>query len=227
MTLPIPTGLAAAPPMMTPPDGPRTPPARNTARPGTWRRSRPTGTAALTAAAAALLISVGGCSSAPATPTAASSPPPRRMPAASATPHGGLPDPSRVDFADPAAVSRAALACLWTIDTATDRGQGDAARRAAVYLTPAYAVRLALAPAQPPDPTWVQHRAYARLRLRPVHDDGAPADTATGAYRQWQITTTSVGRDGWRGAVFSVIAFVTLTRSGRGQPWRVAGITMS
>lgn len=164
-------------------------------------------------------------STAPRTPAAAIPTAPGTRPAM--TPHGGLPNPRRIDATDPTEVSRAALTCLWLVDTAIDRSPRDAAQRAAPYLTPAYAGQLDGSPAQVADPAWARHLAYAHLRLSLAHDDGSPQDTATEAYRQWRITITPVGRDRWRGYTIAVIAFATLTRTGPGQPWRVAGISVS
>jgi hypothetical protein len=151
-----------------------------------------------------------------------------RRPDAARTPHGGLPDARRIDHGDATAVSRAALTVAWTIDTVIDQGQRDAFARAAPYLTPAYAAQLAQQPLQAAPSTWWDHRAYSKLQLEPIDPDaGAPQDTTTSAYRQWRITNTPTGRDGWQGTPVKAIVFVTLTRANTGLPWRIAEITAS
>jgi hypothetical protein len=142
-----------------------------------------------------------------------------------AMPHGGLPNPHKVDGNNPDAVSRAALTVMWTIDTAIDQGgQHDAYLRAIPYLTDAYATQIR---AQPPQTGSAQtilagHHAYTQVKLTQGHDDGAPPDTTTVAYRQWVITVTAIGRDGWKGPPVTNLAYLVLNRSGPRQPWRIS-----
>ncbi|WP_067067585.1 hypothetical protein [Carbonactinospora thermoautotrophica] len=141
-----------------------------------------------------------------------------------------LPDPQKVDGADPDAVSRAAVTVMWTMDTTIDTSQYQAELRAAPYLTADYAARLRqYPPVAAPGAQWNQwaaHRAYTTVRLTPGYDD-RPLDTATTAHRQWSVTATPIGRDGWRGQPVTATVFVTLTRTGPGQPWRVAAVTVA
>ncbi|MDG4537209.1 hypothetical protein N3K67_34695, partial [Streptomyces sp. AV19] len=71
-----------------------------------------------------------------------------------------------------------------------------------------------------------RHRAYTTVNLRPAQDAGRPGDDATHALRQWSVTTTARGRDGWNGPPDIVAAFVELSRPADGDPWRVAGVSL-
>ncbi|WP_433473861.1 hypothetical protein ACQPZP_34430 [Spirillospora sp. CA-142024] len=188
------------------------------------RRRRP----GVLAVAALLLVPGCGLPHQERTGGAATSPPaaiPSTPPAPTATPRGGLPDPKAVDRQDATAVSRAAVQVMWTVDAATDRGQGDAYRRARPYLTPAYAARSEAQPAGAVPSVWRDHRAYARVRLAPqTPEDGVPPDNARTAHRQWDVTVTPIGRDGWKGPSTHAIAFVTLTRDAE-NAWWVSEVT--
>jgi hypothetical protein len=117
---------------------------------------------------------------------------------------------------------------MWTVDAAIDQGQQDAYLRAIGYLTAGYAATIRAQPPQFAPAPWRDHRAYSRLRLKPLRrEEGAPADTPTTAYRQWSLTVLPTGRDGWRGRRTTAVLFVTLTRPGPGSPWRISGITSS
>ena len=187
------------------------------------RRGRP----AVLAVTALLLASGCGLPHREKAEGAATSPPsalPSTPPAPTATPHG-LPDPKTVDRHDATAVSRAAVQVMWTVDASIDRGQGDAYRRARPYLTPEYAARTDAQPLGAVPSVWRDHRAYARVRLRPqTPEDGAPPDNARTSHRQWEVTVTPTGRDGWKGTPTQAIAFVTLTRDA-GDAWQVSGVT--
>lgn len=141
-----------------------------------------------------------------------------------------LPDPRKVNFRDPTAVSRAALTVMWTVDTTSDTSQYQAELRAAPFCTPTYTDQLRRNPPRSGPGadwnTWAAHRAYTTAALQPAYDD-QPPDTPTQALRQWGVITHPVGRDGWHGRPVSATAFVTLTRGGPGQPWRVSGVRLS
>ncbi|WP_157254805.1 hypothetical protein [Nonomuraea typhae] len=156
-------------------------------------------------------------------------------PAASPTRPIPLPLPSSrpaaagTDDTAPDAVSAAALTAMWSIDTATDHDPRAAALRASPWLSPAYLAALRSDPSPGTDATWTTwaaHRARTQVNLAPGHDQ-RPADTATTAYRQWSLTITPVGRDGWRGPPSDLTAFATLTREHHGATWKVAAITVS
>ncbi|MFC7650616.1 hypothetical protein ACFQX6_67385 [Streptosporangium lutulentum] len=116
---------------------------------------------------------------------------------------------------------------MWAADTTADTGWHQATLRAAAYLAPAYLAQLrAQGPARDPGAEWriwARHRAYLRPQLRPGRDEHPP-DTATQALRQWLLTLTPIGRDGWRGRPRSMTVFVELTRA-RGA-WKLSAIAV-
>ncbi|MFG3253219.1 hypothetical protein [Streptomyces sp. NPDC048172] len=148
------------------------------------------------------------------------------------TPKGGTARPGDVEQTDADEMSRGALKALWTFDTTVDRRPQDAELRTAEagWLTGAYADRLRAHRSRPvPGAQWQQwddHRAYTTVGLKQTQDAAKPPDTETEAWRQWTVTATPTGRDRWRGDPVTVTAYVQLTRSAPGKPWRVAGITV-
>ncbi|CNF47672.1 Uncharacterised protein [Mycobacterium tuberculosis] len=157
--------------------------------------------------------------SAPVTPAHSSTPVP------SATPHGGLPDPDAIDRGDATAVSRSAIQVMWTVDAAVDSSQLDAYRRAKPYLSAEYAKRVSGETTGVLPSLWREHRAYSRVHLtQQAPEDGVGADTAATAHRQWGITATPTGRDGWTGSPVHATAFVTLRRGNDGG-WQVSEVT--
>jgi hypothetical protein len=138
-----------------------------------------------------------------------------------------LPNPAAVNYADPTAVSQAAVIIQWTMDTVTDASQYQAELRSAPFLAPAYLAQLrANPPVAAPGYQWDQwaaHRAYTTVSLVAEPDD-QPADTATIAYRQWGITVTPRGIGGWTGAPLTATVFVQLSRAGSGRPWLISAI---
>lgn len=147
-------------------------------------------------------------------------------------PKGGIPSPGDVDRTDATAVSKAALTALSTYDTAIDRSRNDAGRRvaAAGWCTAPYAAQLKAAANQAAPggswSTWTQHKAYTKATLQETAEAGRPQDTATTAYRQWTITVTPHGRDGWIGPAETSAAFVELTRAAAGQPWHLNSVSV-
>lgn len=119
---------------------------------------------------------------------------------------------------------------MWTMDTTTDTGEQQADLRAAPYLSPNYLTELREATPRPaPDAdwrTWSAHRAFTVVTLEAAHDD-QPPDTPGAAHRQWGLTVTPIGRDGWEGEPNLVTVFVTLTRPGPGRGWRVSAVNVS
>jgi hypothetical protein len=138
-----------------------------------------------------------------------------------------LPSPAAVNYANPTAVSQAAVIIQWTMDTVTDASQYQAELRSAPFLAPAYLAQLrAHPPVGAPGYQWNQwaaHRAYTTVSVVAEPDD-QPADTATTAYRQWGITVTPHGVGGWTGAAVAATVFVQLSRGGSGRPWLVSAI---
>lgn len=146
-------------------------------------------------------------------------------PAPTASPHVGLPNPRMVNHLDATAVSRAAVQTMWTVDAANDRSQLDAYLRAHPYMTSACYAELKTQPVGTIPSHWRDHHAYARPRLeRQSIEAGVGEDTATRAHRQWSVTVTPIGRDGWIGHSARAIVFTTLTRNGDGL-WKVSAIS--
>lgn len=136
--------------------------------------------------------------------------------------------PGTVDQRDADAVSAAVLTTMWRIDTTADRDQRDAVLRAAGWLSPAYLADLRAGPKVGTDAawtTWAAHRARTKPALTAGRDQ-RPPDTATHADRQWQLTVTPIGADGWRGRPLTMTAFVALGRDRRRAPWRVVSVTL-
>ncbi|GAB2785850.1 hypothetical protein [Streptomyces daliensis] len=156
-------------------------------------------------------------------------------PGAGATgePKGGTVRPEDVKGTDADAVSRGALKSLWTFDTAIDSGPRDAELRTAEagWLTDKYADKLrADRPQSVPGAQWQEwdkHRAYTKVGLEQTEDAAKPADADGEAWRQWTVTTTPTGRDQWSGDPLVVTAYVQLTRTADGKPWRVADVTVA
>ncbi|WP_329473053.1 hypothetical protein OIE75_32290 [Streptomyces sp. NBC_01723] len=129
-------------------------------------------------------------------------------------------------------VSRGTLAGLWTFDTTTDRGPHDAELRTADagWLTEAHADRLRAHRPQPVTDAqwqqWIRHRAHTTVVVKKSEDAARPPDTDTGAWRQWTVTATPSGRNGWKGELVVVTAYVHLTRTAVGTSWRVADVTV-
>lgn len=147
-------------------------------------------------------------------------------PSKGATPPG-LPDPQGIDHSDATAVARAAVTVMWTVDAEIDQGQRDAYKRACPYLTAQYAAQIASEDSVGPVPAvWKEHRAYAKVSLTLQQPEGdLDPDTATRAYRQWSITVTPTGRDGWTGPRTRATAFVVLVRATARDSWRVFRVT--
>jgi hypothetical protein len=166
--------------------------------------------------------------SSPTRPPAPSSvPPAQAIPRATATPTLPLPRMDKVVQSDATQVSAAALTVLFTYDTTTDTTTQDAATRAEVWMTAAYAAaqREAVVVAAPGAlwTTWAAHKAYTVPALEQGREP-APSDTATSAFRQWLVRYTPAGRDGWQGEPTLVVAFVTLSRATANDPWRVSDL---
>ncbi|MFE3205304.1 hypothetical protein [Embleya sp. NPDC059237] len=146
------------------------------------------------------------------------------------TPAASLPAVSNVDGGDATAVARAAVVTMWTVDTAIDATQWDAAQRAAPFLTPAYAESLRISP-QVAGPggtwlTWAQHKAVTRVVATSADDSGKPPDTDTKALHAFMVTITASGGNGWTGPPVIATAFVSLERASAAQPWKVSSVRL-
>ncbi|MFD0852765.1 hypothetical protein ACFQ07_11045, partial [Actinomadura adrarensis] len=62
---------------------------------------------------------------------------------------------------------------------------------------------------------------------RPLaREAGAPKDAPTVAHRQWEMTTTSTGRDAWRDTARTWVVYVALSRPSARDPWRLSGVVV-
>ncbi len=137
--------------------------------------------------------------------------------------------PATINQRDATAVSRAALTIMWSVDSIRDHaGQRDAYLRASVYFTRDYATRIrrTFAPQRLPG-LWEQHKAFNAVEVKAIEDEDQASDTPTHAGRQWSLTITPTGRDGWTGETFTVLAFTELVRADNRHPWRLTNVVVS
>ena len=160
--------------------------------------------------------------------TAASQPAPlpRKTPTQGATAGFATPEPRSVDQHRADRVAVAAAIALSASDTTLDADPNQTARRAIAWLAPSMAEQVTkFPPVAAPGAqwtTWAAHRAYLVPKAVLVQDSGRPADSAAIAYRQLAVTTTAVGRDGWKASPVRSILFMTLNNIDGN--WRVAQI---
>ncbi|MFD3482626.1 hypothetical protein [Streptomyces sp. NPDC058665] len=153
-------------------------------------------------------------------------------PASTDTPRGSAVRPQEVEGTDADAVGGGVLKALWTYDTTTDGGPRDAELRAAEagWLTGAYADQVrAHRPRSVPGAQWREwagHHARTTVALKKTEDAAKPPDTGTEAWRQWTVTATPKGREGWTGDPVVSSVYVHLTRTTTDKPWRVAEVTV-
>ncbi len=142
------------------------------------------------------------------------------------TPAGGLPPASTLTSTDPDVVAAAGLTAYCRADTALDLGPADTHRRALPWTTGQLAAGIrGDRPVTGPGAAWTAlaaHRGYTTVTVIRAYDDGAPTDTRTAVYRQFTVTTTPHGRDGWTGPPLTHTDYLTLTRTASG--WRVGGL---
>lgn len=129
---------------------------------------------------------------------------------------------------DATAVGEAFARGSWSIDTTSEVSEATAEARLDALMTPSLAARVAAA-ARSISPTatfaeWAAHRVVTRVEVAQTHDPGAPPDTPTAAVRSFAVTVTPVGAEGWAGQVITEVEFITLTRPGPGEPWRIADV---
>ncbi|MFH8337767.1 hypothetical protein [Streptomyces sp. AM6-12] len=154
-------------------------------------------------------------------PNATYSEPPPLPRGVKGTPEAGL--TTHVDENDATSVAKAIAVTTWTFDTRIDTTQVDAQRRTARWLTPGYARSIENAqPVAAPDASWTamaEHHGYTTATARQAHDT-APQDTPTEAYRQFEVTVTPHGRDGWKGPAETWVEWIHLVRTRTGEPWK-------
>jgi hypothetical protein len=132
------------------------------------------------------------------------------------------------DARDATAVARAFALGSWSIDTTSQHGEVDAEARLVALMTPQLAaeVQAGAATVRPSSAflAWRRHQATTLAAVVPTHDSGAPPDTTTLAHRSFAVPVTPTGRDGWTGPTETHVEFITLSRPGPGEPWRVADV---
>lgn len=164
---------------------------------------------------------------APATPEAVTQAPvtPQAIPTGRrGVPGGGLPPTATLTDPSPDVVGAAGLRAYYGSDTALDVSPVDAARRALPWTTGQLTdATRDYHPVAGPGAVWngwAAHRAYVTVDPARAYDDGAPADTASTAYREYVLTLTPHGRDRWVGPTVTYTTFLTLTKTPAG--WRIA-----
>jgi len=123
-------------------------------------------------------------------------------------------------------VAAAGLTAYHRADTALDLGPADTHRRALPWTTGQLAAGIrGDRPVTGPGAAWTTlaaHHGYTTVTVTRAYDDGAPADIKATVYRQFTVTATPRGRDGWTGPTDTHIDYLTLTRTGRG--WRITAL---
>jgi len=164
--------------------------------------------------------------SATAGPTASGFTPTRVPTGRTGSPAGGLPPASTLTNPDPNVAAGAGLTAYYRTDTALDLGPADTHRRALPWTTGQLAAGIrGDQPVTGPGAAWTAlaaHHGYTTVTVTRAYDDGAPTDTRTAVYRQFTVTTTPRGRDGWIGALVNHTDFLTLTRTRNG--WRITAL---
>jgi hypothetical protein len=153
-------------------------------------------------------------------------------PAEAPTPQPPAPSTAQLlaggDARDATVVARVFALGSWSIDTTSQRGEVDAQARLAALMTPTLAAQVQAGAATVPPSSaflaWRRHQATTLATVAPTHDSGAPPDTTTLAHRSFALAVTPAGSDGWTGPTQIHVEFITLTRPGPGEPWRVADV---
>lgn len=132
------------------------------------------------------------------------------------SPAASQPVPAAINRTNPSAVAEAALVALDSYDTQIDNGPNGAARRAVPWLSQTFAGAVMrdrpVSGAGAEWTEWASHRAYVTPTLS-AGEDQSPPDSATTALRQYEVTLTPIGRDGWIGQPVTESVFVTLKKS--------------
>jgi hypothetical protein len=132
------------------------------------------------------------------------------------------------DPRDATTVGRVFALGSWSLDTTTQHGEVDAEARLVALMTPQLTAQVQADAATVRQNSaflaWRQHRATTIATVVPTHDSGAPADTPTLAHRSFAVAVTPTGSDGWTGPTEVHVEFITLSRPGTGEPWRVADV---
>jgi len=140
-----------------------------------------------------------------------------------------VPSPSGVHATDATSVSEAWAEVAYGFDTKYDSSPHDALLRSARWLTAKRAAdERSYHPASGAGDdwnTWAGHKAWTTVSVTADDDGDGPSDTAVLAYRALFVNGTAHGRDGWTGTGPRANVYLTLTRTGRGEPWRIKDVT--
>ncbi|MEU1377879.1 hypothetical protein ABZ442_30145 [Streptomyces triculaminicus] len=154
-------------------------------------------------------------------PDASYSPPKPLPKGKEGTPKAGL--PQGVDDKDATAVAEAIAVTNWTFDADLDSSPSDAQRRTVQWLTGALAKDVTGAqPLAQPAAAWramAEHHGYTSATAKRAYDDQQP-DTDTEAFRQFEVTVKTLGRDDWKGPTDTWVQWIHLTRTAKDQPWK-------
>lgn len=140
-----------------------------------------------------------------------------------------VPDsPPLVASASPDQVAKVGLEVMFQSYCDRDTGPHAAARRALAYLAPPMSTDVLAAPpvasAGAKWDLWMRHRAVLTSQVTPGNDP-TPPDTANRVYRQYQVTQTVRGENGWSAPDETTTVFVTLVRTPEG--WRISELVRS
>lgn len=140
-----------------------------------------------------------------------------------------VPRPTGVQATDATAVSKAWTEVAYGYDTKYDSSPHDAVLRSARWFTAKKAAdERSYHPASGAGEawtTWADHKAWTTASVTFDDDGDGPTDTASLAYRALFVDGKAHGRDGWTGTGPRANVFLTLTRSGKGKPWRISQVT--
>jgi hypothetical protein len=201
-------------------------------------------TAHLAVAVAAAVVLVAGCAtttsrvaagdppsttaSASRPSTAATAAAPSTTAASASSTSTGAASYGPVNRAEPTAVAEALLAATFTSDTATDTSPQNAVIRSLIWYTAAEAATIRseepTGPAGAQWTLWAAHHVSTSVAVAVNHDPGAPADTATVAYRQFAVTVTPQGSNGWTTPPDVYECFIVLTRPATHGVWQVSSL---
>ncbi|MET7703904.1 hypothetical protein [Streptomyces sp. NPDC005485] len=140
-----------------------------------------------------------------------------------------VPSPTGVEATDATAVSKAWTEVAYGYDTKYDTSPHDAVLRSARWFTAKKAAdERSYRPASGAGDAWnvwADHKAWTTVSVTFDDDGDGPTDTPSLAYRALFVNGKAHGRDGWTGTGPRANVFLTLTRSGKGKPWRVSQVT--
>jgi hypothetical protein len=159
-----------------------------------------------------------------AAPTATTAPPA----ASTSSTTTGAASYRQVNRAEPTAVAEALLTATFMSNTTTDTRPQDAVNRSLIWYTATEAETIRseepTGPAGAEWTLWAAHHVVTSVAIAINHDSGAPADTATVAYRQFAVTVTPHGSNGWTTSPDIYECFIVLTRPAPHGVWQVSSL---